>query len=713
MLPPLASSIMNTFRSIPILASATFLGLPLAAADSPADEPAVLLNEVTVSGQATSTEASAGVLGSVPVLDTPYSVSVVGRDDLDRWQPRTVGEAFFGDPSVVSNVNPYSSGWRERLKVRGLALNWNNYRLNNLPVETTTLEWPFELMEQVELFKGVNGFMHGFGTPGGMVNYRTKQPLEHDYTATTFGWYSDSAFNTGLDISRRAGKDGWLGYRVNLGHEFGDTYNGGEIDRTFGAIALEGRVTSKLTLTAEFIHIDKSLDNEAPVVGFDYGGGSFPAGSKPPSAVDFDDLDSIDGTFDDVTNTVAIAGLAYQISPDWKTSATYSFYRGRNDINKVWYSLTDTLGNYDIYNYQLSWDETDSHFVQSLTEGEFDTGSLNHRVVAGASWQYRRSYHSAYDWTQLGSGNLYTGNGPVAAFPPHSDESFLGQETEQTSLFASDTVEFLPGLSGLVGLRYNRFSQKAPGSPAYKTDVVTPTYALIYKPRPELTLYASYVEALERGSTVGASSGGLPYTNAGDILDPLTSEQFEVGLKYEGSRWAAGIAAFRLERGANITVNNGNGTVTLLQDGVNLYEGVEVSGQVRVLDPLTLSAGVIWLDATYDQLSTSSVALEGNRIAGASEYEAVLQAVCQIPAIDGLEVFGGIRYFGDAYYNNANTLKIPSYTLVNLGVGYATTILDRHVSFHAQVNNLADELYWTTSGLGAPRTYALSAKIEW
>jgi iron complex outermembrane recepter protein len=134
---------------------------------------------------------------------------------------------------------------------------------------------------------------------------------------------------------------------------------------------------------------------------------------------------------------------------------------------------------------------------------------------------------------------------------------------------------------------------------------------------------------------------------------------------------------------------------------------------VRVIDPLTLTAGFIWLDATYDQLSTTAAANEGNRIAGSSEYQAVLQAVLQVPAVKGLEVFGGIRYFGDCYQNNTNTLELPSYTLTNLGVGYSTVIFERPVSFHAQVNNLTDELYWGVNGLGAPRTYALSAKIEW
>jgi len=675
-----------------------------------ADTSVVNLDPVEVSGERPASVATSGVLGTRSVLDTPYSVSVVGREDLDRWQPKTIGEVFFADPSVVATVAPHASGWRERVTVRGLGLNWNNYRLNGLPIETTTAEWPLDLMEQVELFKGVNGFMHGFGRPGGMVNYQTKQPLDDAYTATTFGLYSDTIVSGALDVSRRAGKDDWLGYRVNLGREFGETYANGDLERTFGSIALDARVTTKLTLTAEFIHTAKSLDEEAAHV---YYGAGLPAAGGLPKPIDPGDLPSVKGTFDDISNTVAMIGLDYSLTPDWTTSADYAYFRGRNDINKAFYTLTNSLGDYNINAYQLSWDETDSHILQSLTEGKFDTGPFNHHLVAGASWQTRRTYSTAFDWTLIGTGNLYTGNGPLAPLPPHSKDTNLGLEVVQSSLFASDTVELLPGLSGLLGLRYNDYRQQAPGGSAYTTEEITPTYAIIYKPRKDFTVYVSYVEALETGSTVGASSGGLPYTNAGQVLDPLISEQFEVGLKYESQRWAAGIAAFRLERGSHITNDNGNGTVTLLQDGVDLYQGIEVTGSVRVIDPLTLTAGVIWLDATYDRLSSTSAALEGNRIAGASEYQVVLQAVLQIPAVEGLELFGGIRYFGDFYQNNANTIELPSYTLTNLGIGYSTVILDRPVSFHAQVNNLTDELYWSTNGLGSPRTYSLSAKIEW
>ncbi|MGF6654073.1 hypothetical protein OKW34_004662 [Paraburkholderia youngii] len=52
------------------------------------------------------------------------------------------------------------------------------------------------------------------------------------------------------------------------------------------------------------------------------------------------------------------------------------------------------------------------------------------------------------------------------------------------------------------------------------------------------------VESLEQGAMVADI-----YANAGALLRPLRSRQYEVGIKSEHERWAATAALFRIERG--------------------------------------------------------------------------------------------------------------------------------------------------------------------
>ncbi len=100
-----------------------------------------------------------------------------------------------------------------------------------------------------------------------------------------------------------------------------------------------------------------------------------------------------------------------------------------------------------------------------------------------------------------------------------------GDEAVQQAVFASDTVDLGSGWSVLAGWRYNDYETRG----RYHTYPVTPTYAVMLKPREAVTLYASYIESLEAGSRVGNS-----YVNAGDVLDPTISKQYEIGAKVEG-----------------------------------------------------------------------------------------------------------------------------------------------------------------------------------
>jgi iron complex outermembrane recepter protein len=663
----------------------------------------VALGELVVNGTATrKKEAATAVFGERSVQDTPFSVSVLDSKDLEATQANSLGEAFFGDPSVVTEVSAYASGWGSPIQVRGMELAWDSYRVNGVPSDSWGFEWPLEIMDQVELYKGATGFMYGFGTPGGLVNYRTKKPLDVPYAALTAGFRNKSVWSVGGDFSQRGGKDGWFGYRVNINEEYGTTYNGGDINRLATTISLEGKLRDDLTLTTDLIYLNRNLENESAIIGFyNYGDDSLP---KP---IDGSKEMSVDGSYWNIEYTMLSTGLTYELNPDWKASLEYHFTHKHSDTKKAWAYLLNREGDYNLNFYQLGGD-TDRQFLQAMVQGSFDTGRVSHQVVAGASSLYTREYSGTSNWSTIGSGNIngdYVITNPI---PYRSLATDFGSESARTDIFLSDTAEVLPGLSLLAGGRYNTYDQEG----GYTTDEITPTYAIIYKPVNELTLYASYMESLEDGGTVGDDNGGAPYSNAGELLEPMISKQYEIGAKYESERWGASLAVFRLERGSNIDRVNGDGTLTLVQDGVTLYQGIEAQGSVKVTEDFTLSAGAMWMDPTYDKLSPESADIEGNQVSGASRIQAVVQASYAVPMVTGLEIHAGTRYYGSNYYDDANSLKLPDYTLVNAGASYTTTLRDHTTIFRADINNLTNKKYWSNAGIGTPISAALSVKVE-
>ncbi len=649
------------------------------------------LDAITVTGERAHTDT--GALGDRAVRDTPFAISVVNREAIEQRQVVSLGEAFLTDPSVVTQVSAYASGWSSPIRNRGIDLSYDSYRVNGLQVSSWGTEWPLEVMEQVELLKGPGGFMYGFGQPGGIINYVTKKPTDTPTLSALLGWREQGVVSGQLDMGGRFGNEDMFGYRFNAYQEKGETFNGGEVDRKVGSLSLDARLGDRLTWTFDGVFQERDLSEESPQW-------YFRGITELPRPIGGDVDNSIPGTYYDTRSSLLSTALNWQISEDWKASVSYGYTSSWNDVNKIFAYIDDVNGDYDINAYELGG-KTEWKHAQAMLQGGFQTGPLSHQVVAGVSHQKATGWDRPYEWNLIGRGNLYQ-RPTIRHDAVGSRVMTRSSETIQQAVFVSDTVDFSHGWSVLAGARYNDFENKG----SYHTYPVTPTYAVMYKPVEEVTLYTSYVESLEAGNRVGSD-----YINAGDVLDPTISKQFEVGAKMEYPRWNANVAAFRLERGANIDRITPAGLL-LVQDGITLYEGIEASGAVHLTDAFTLGGGVTWLDPTYDKLSPDSASQQGNRTTGAARWNGVLHANYQLPWVEGLDAYAVARYYGDVYCDADNTLKLPDYTLLNAGVGYRMQWNEHAVTWRASVENLTNKKYWSNAGLGLPRTFAVSVRFD-
>lgn len=77
-----------------------------------------------------------------------------------------------------------------------------------------------------------------------------------------------------------------------------------------------------------------------------------------------------------------------------------------------------------------------------------------------------------------------------------------------------------------------------------------------------------------------------------------------------------------------------------------------------------------------------------------------------------LELNAGVRRYGSYYNDAANTLKLPAYTLANIGAGYRIDGLHYPITLRGEINNLTDKRYWAVSGIGAPRTLSANMQID-
>jgi iron complex outermembrane receptor protein len=168
----------------------------------------------TIDVQATAErEAPAGTgldsYGNASLHDTPASVTVVSRQQIDDRQIRTLSELAREDAALGDNYAPV--GYYQDIAIRGYPLDLaTGLRHNNL---TIAGEQPVALedKQQVQILKGLAGLEAGVMEPGGVVNYVSKRP--DNVRNATLGVDSHGSRYGALDVG------GWLtpafGVRLN------------------------------------------------------------------------------------------------------------------------------------------------------------------------------------------------------------------------------------------------------------------------------------------------------------------------------------------------------------------------------------------------------------------------------------------------------------------------------------------------------------------
>lgn len=714
-----------------ILARSVGMLLALAAANASAqtdtatttsqdNEPIKNLAKVTVKSERGKKRVAAGALGTLSAVDTPYSTTSISSEVLQAKQAVSLAQAFAADASVSSGGSDYTP-YSNDITIRGLPLDLSNgVKLNGLPFESYAINLPLELMDSVELLKGASAFMYGFAAPGGTVNYVTKKtPEEGSMLSVDAGYRSSNLYSEHVDAGTRFGENQRYGVRANLYSQSGTSAGNVRIDKNYSAsLALDARVNEALTATFDALYLDSNVRGQAP--GGFYTLDSGYLSSTTPRAISGDTAIGASTGFVNNHFLYLSSGLHWTLPADWKLDLTAAYTSSRSSDNTDWIYFTSRDGDY--YNSRWGSAYADRYkYVQALLSGSVTTGAVRHDLSMGLSYnRHSEDSGNAEDYESgVGYGNLYDiQRDSWYLYAGQLVPSFLAIEK---SVFFSDTLHMGEHWMAIVGLRYTDFSETT-WSTAQDGDTITnavdstyhkypvsPTLALMYKPTSHSTVYASYVQSLEKGSVVG-----ITYTNVGEVLAPITSKQYELGYKLDTAQIDAALAVYRLDKGAEY----GDSSGAYVSGGIRRYQGIDASVNWHASQALTLGASLLRLQAHY--LQVGSDWLEGRTVYGATPLRAVVSGNYRVDSVPGLSVRADVRYSEHTRVtNNAVTevtVDTPDYTLVNGGMVYVTTMGGRTVTFTGGVNNLLDKTYWSTGQqaffLGAARTYFSNIKID-
>ncbi|MFC0169784.1 TonB-dependent siderophore receptor [Pseudoduganella danionis] len=658
--------------------------------------------KATVEKKKLGDSVSGGALGRKSELDTPFSTKAVSSDEIEDRLATSISEVLKYDASVTA-ISPPISTHPATIQMRGLRLDdLNGYKINGLAAVNRGTEMPLEMFESVEVLKGLSGFMYGFGSPGGIVNYVSKRPTTDKSFSAALGYQEGGALKEHFDIGGRVGEEGGFGYRLNLLHEDGGVQEeSGTIHRNAAGLNLEWRVSDDVALTYESLYQRrKSVGGTDVVLSTAY--------AVPRPIAGNSKLNSI-GAGSDVEFVMYTMGMDARVAPDWMMNLSYRTSDSTRVYKKDQYYITSDKADYkDRVTSELHGYHFDQ--IQASWEGKLQKWGVAHDIVTGFTSQNLTSTSSAVTpKTYLGTGNLYAPTIINVNSINWSGGTYQDEATRQEAVFFSDTVKFNDNWSVLAGARYNRFNENAYNTKnvvtaSYPANRTTPTVALMFKPAADTTLYASYVEAMEMASNAPASA-----VNANQTFAPIKSKQAEAGIKTERSFWNASAALFQIKRGAQYT----NAANVFVADGETKYQGLEVNSVVQASKNLSVEGGIMLLDAT---LENAAPGYSGKRAVGAPRRQASIQATWR-EVLPGLALHAGSQYLGELPLDAANVHTLSGTTLFDAGFNYRQRYFGKMVSVRANISNIANRKYWTYYqenylNVGSPRTVSVNLRVD-
>ena len=709
------TSIPKTFRTGKLRAAMMAAGLCAGAlhaavvyanteSDAPANGPLTqVVIKATVEKKKLADNVSGGALGRRSELDTPFSTKAVSSDEIEDRLATSISEVMKYDASVTA-ISPPISTHPATIQMRGLRLDdLNGYKIDGLANINRGTEMPLEMFESIEALKGLSGFMYGFGSPGGIINYVSKRPTTERSFSAALGYQQGGAIKEHIDAGGRIGENDRFGYRLNMLHEDGGVAEeSGTVNRNAVGLNLDFRLNSNLIIKLNGIYQKRRTVGGTDVI------------TSPlyalPQAISGDTRLHSEGAGSDVEYRLATLGVEYQFAPNWIASVSYRGSDSTRVYKKDQYYLTSDSGNYrdrvtsELHGYKFSQ-------VQAGLEGKFATGSLQHQIIAGAMTQELTSTSSVVTpKNYLSTGNLYAPTIISVYTTNYSGGTYEDEKTTQDAVFVSDTIKFDESWSLLAGLRYTKFKDTAytiknTVAAFYPANKSTPTLALMFKPSADTTIYGSYVEALEQSASAPSST-----VNANQTFAPLKSKQTEFGIKTERSGWNASAALFRIERAAQYT----NAANYFVQDGRSLYQGLEFNTVIQAAKNLSIEGGAMFLDA---KLKDALPAVTGKNAVGAPKKQVSVQMTWRPDGLPGLALHAGTQYLGELAMDAANVHTLSAYNLFDAGFNYRARMGGKMVSIRGNISNIANRKYWTYYqenylNVGSPRTASVNVRVD-
>jgi catecholate siderophore receptor len=319
---------------------------------------------------------------------------------------------------------------------------------------------------------------------------------------------------------------------------------------------------------------------------------------------------------------------------------------------------------------------------------ETAAGGMKHKLLFGLEYGDQDSANQRRNGILSNSTlNLTSPGFPTATFPALNRDTV--SNVESVSAYLQDQISLGEQVEIVTGVRYDRFTitgvdlQPNPDRPFARTDdKVSPRLGLIYKPRPNLSFYASY------GQSFLPRSGDqfLTLSTTQQNLEPEEFINHELGTKWDILPDLNVTATlFRLDR-TNATTPDPLNPMVTINVGKTRTEGVEFAVTGRLRSNWQVSGGYSWQDARLQGNDSVRLAqTPKQQFSLWNRYDVNRRLGFGLGLIHQASQFAAIR-------TSPSTTRLPAFTRVDAAVFYE---ISDPVQLQLNIENLFDTTYFS------------------
>jgi iron complex outermembrane recepter protein len=655
-----------------------------------------------------------------PIIETPQSISTVTRKQLDDQNQQTVAGALGYTAGVLASFEQNARYDNVFLRGFGGFSTSGNYvrfldgmKLPQGQVFGIMSIDPF-LLDRIDVLKGPSAMLYGQVSPGGLVNMVSRAPSAVPYNELRFEMGSYGRMQAGYTTQGALDKEGTLQYSLTAtGKDSGTRYD--DVDeRRFAiapALAWQPDADTRITVSGFY-----QADPEGGYFNSMYPKQLAASQFQPYLNSEFNPGDPSYDHFDREEE-----GVGYQLEHRFNSAVLFrsALRYAQLDLDFAGMQLYGALGispTGDIYRIAARSVEDASNVTSdNQLQLDFSTEALRHRVLTGIDTQ-RADSSALFEATLTNSINVVDPQYGLPVNGPFATGVSGDQSLDQTGIYVQDQLA-LGNWRALVGVRHDwaeQVTEPTGGAvQSQRSEATTYRAGLLYMFDNGLAPYASYSTSFE--PVIGTDASGSPFV-------PTEAEQYEVGIKYQSTFIPAlfTFSAFDITQ-QNVRTPGPNPNFSI-QTGEIRSRGLEFEARGNVTKELGVIAALTLLDTEVTKSTTTSAV--GKRPQAAPGYFGSLWANYgfDFGMLDGFTVGGGVRFVGSSYGDDANTLKAPGYTLVDMAVSYDLGKLDYNLTgseLTLNVWNLADKEYYSScsSGyyceFGDRRTFLAGVRHHW